>query len=236
MKAVIPYDKNASVSCRVFDPASASWWTGSAWSQVEAQAALTALIRVPLSDPYVDTYSGSVAVPAGTGLIVEYINADTGEWLNSDPATPAAIPADLTAIAGALAAVKAQTDRLKFTASDQVDANASFTVDTDSIVRALAATLGAGTGDTAVNHHTGGVDNLRFLDSQGASVGNGGIAAYLKDDYDAGLVSLPFVRGVSRTRDDGRWQWPLMLNTGFTYTVVMRKSGHVRPTAVEVTV
>ncbi len=90
-----------------------------------------------------------------------------------------------------------------------------------------------GNGITPVNHDTGGVDALRYLTSTGIPVDNGSIVAYLKSSYDAGNLSAPV--GSIMTRSDGRWQNPLLLDHGVTYTLLCYKQGVYQATTVEVT-
>lgn len=180
--AYLVTDKGLPLSCRVFDPKTGDWYTGAAWSAVEADAQLTALTEQERSDPFENAYHGTVSVPDGAGLVLEYYNTSTHAVVQSEY---------------------------------------------------IADFLG--TGDTAVNHNTGGADNLRLTDDLGAGISNSGIVAYLKTDYDAANLGLNNVKGTSRTRDDGRWLWPIMLNTGLTYTIMFHKQGSVAPTTKEVT-
>ena len=85
MKAFIQRPKGSVISCRVFDPSAGKWWTGSAWSVVEAEAELTLLDLRVLADPALDNYYGDVAVPAGPWFVVEYIDA-AGNVVRSEPA------------------------------------------------------------------------------------------------------------------------------------------------------
>ena len=94
----------------------------------------------------------------------------------------------------------------------------------------------SGSGDTAVNHNTGGVDNIRFLDGSGVPIDNVEIKAYLKTDFDAGNTGDVYIKGSSRTRVDGRWEWAINLDSGFTYTIMGYKQGAFSAVTKEVTI
>jgi hypothetical protein len=123
------------------------------------------------------------------------------------------------------------------TADGKIDANASVGLsvgDIQDIVDGIIAGLpSAGSGDTAVDHDTGGTDHLRYLTPGGDPIDNGGIVAYLTAEYDAGNYANPVANTV--TRSDGRWQEPLMLDAGVAYTIVFYKQGVYSATTVEVT-
>jgi hypothetical protein len=89
-----------------------------------------------------------------------------------------------------------------------------------------------GTGDTAMDEDTGGVDNLRYV-SSGVGVDAATIRVYLKSDYDAGTYTL---RGKSTTKADGRWLYPVYVTAGLTYTITFAKPGAYQVSAKEVTV
>ena len=93
--------------------------------------------------------------------------------------------------------------------------------------------LTVGTGDTVVNHDTGGVDNLRAVTVGGAGIDAVIINAYLKTEYDAGSR---IVRGSSLTKSDGRWLYDMMLSTGLTYTFIFYKEAAYGPNSKEVTI
>ena len=92
---------------------------------------------------------------------------------------------------------------------------------------------GGGSGVVPVNHNTGGVDALRYLAPDSSPVADGGISAFLKSAYDSGDYSTPL--GSTTTRSDGRWQAPLMLNAGVSYTLVFYKIGVWSATTATVT-
>jgi hypothetical protein len=97
---------------------------------------------------------------------------------------------------------------------------------------AESAAIGAGEGDTAVDHDTGGTDSLRYLHN-GLGVDDATIRAYLKADYDAGVYTE---RGRSHTKSDGRWAQPMYLDSGLTYTITFAKPGVFEVSKVEVEV
>jgi hypothetical protein len=89
----------------------------------------------------------------------------------------------------------------------------------------------AGSGDTEVDHNTGGVDTLRYV-HEGVAIGGASVRAYVKADYDAGTYTI---RGQTTTKSDGRWVSALYLNSGITYYVVFNKPDSYGPDKVEVT-
>ena len=91
----------------------------------------------------------------------------------------------------------------------------------------------AGTGDTAVNHNTGGIDQLRY-EYNGVGVDNATIVAYLKADYQAGNTGSGSARGSSTTGPDGRWLNPIFLDAGFTYIICFYVQDTYGVTPVEV--
>ena len=105
---------------------------------------------------------------------------------------------------------------------------------------ALEATLAAllGTGDTAVDHNTGadGSYDEDYLQAvyAGNPVDNAMIEAYqcTLAQYNAG--NRGGRKGKSETKTDGRWLRPMMLDHGFTYTIVCYKQGAFQPYAVQI--
>jgi hypothetical protein len=92
-----------------------------------------------------------------------------------------------------------------------------------------------GSGDTAVDENTGGADNLRYV-YQSQGIDNATIKVYLKTDYDAGNRSDAYVKARSKTKTDGRWQWPIYLDSGFTYSIIFYKQGQYGPTKKEISI
>lgn len=90
-----------------------------------------------------------------------------------------------------------------------------------------------GTGDTAVDHNTGGADNLRYLSPTGTPIDNGSIVAYLTAEYDAKNYTNPI--GATTSRSDGRFSAPLMLDAGVSYTIMFYKQGFFMPTVAVIT-
>lgn len=82
--------------------------------------------------------------------------------------------------------------------------------------------VGAGTGDIAVNHNTGGTDHLAFKTSGGDGIDGATVRAYVKSEYDAGTRT---VRGQVMTGTDGRWIEDMMLDAD-TYTFVFTAPGY----------
>lgn len=78
-------------------------------------------------------------------------------------------------------------------------------------------------GTYPVDHNFGGADHLTCY-REGTTSGIGGIwiYAFLKSDFDAGLRSAPFRKGVAISGDDGRWLNVMMLEPGETYRLVFQ--------------
>ncbi len=105
-------------------------------------------------------------------------------------------------------------------------------------IAAIQAMLTAtyGDGDTAVDHNTGGADNLRYTTAGGVPVDDAIIEAYqcTAVQYDAG--SRGAVKARSRTKTDGRWEWPVYLDSGFTYTIAFYKQGQYSVSRAQITI
>jgi hypothetical protein len=99
-----------------------------------------------------------------------------------------------------------------------------------------ANVINSGSGETPVNHDTGGVDNIRQVRIiDGVSVGvRAHVRAYLTEDFVMLRQKAP-IRGEAQTGDDGRWLQDMMLDAGSTYTFVGDR-GHCGQSQKEVTV
>jgi hypothetical protein len=135
-----------------------------------------------------------------------------------------------------ISAIKAKTDNLPADPASTTDVNAAR----DAVLAeggpgpwTTGSGGSSGDGDTAVNHNTGGEDNLRYVDDGGFGIDNARIVAFLKSDFEAGAL---VERARAITRSDGRWVAPMMLNSGLTYTLLFEKPGLFGPDAKEVTV
>ena len=93
---------------------------------------------------------------------------------------------------------------------------------------------GVSLGEVGINHNTGGDDNYTYLTEGGAPIKDATIRVFLKAEFDSG--SLDNAQGISYTDSLGRWQKPVFVTTGNTYTVVFSKIGEYGPDTVEVTV
>jgi hypothetical protein len=160
-----------------------------------------------------------------------------GAKTSADTAATAAGQAKTAADTAATAAGNAATaaDQAK-TAAEAVPAAILAVPEnllaTDELGRVTVANLpaGGGDGDIAVDHHTGGVDALRYVDAEGVGVDNGIIRAYLKAEWDAGTKRL---LASAYTGTDGHWIAPMMLNAG-TYYLDFAAPGRYGVTRVEV--
>lgn len=94
---------------------------------------------------------------------------------------------------------------------------------TPDTITAIAA-AGLGTGSVVVTHNTGGADNLRYEDGV-VGVDSGVVRAYLQSDFNAAVFD---VKARTWTGVDGRWLYPMHLNSG-TYAFVFEKPGVYAP-------
>jgi len=85
----------------------------------------------------------------------------------------------------------------------------------------LLATTAAGTGPIAINHNTGGTDNLRYIDSAGNGIAAANVLIYLATDWPNNPGNI---QAASTTAADGRWTVPCMVTHG-TYVAVFSKVG-----------
>lgn len=125
--------------------------------------------------------------------------------------------------------------KLAPTAGDPVAGSVDKHID-DIIVAIAAIDVGAGTGDTAVNHNTGGANNLQYVDGVGVGIDNAIILGFLKTDYDAGNRTGSYIKGRSATNVNGQWATDMMLDAGNTYTIQFYKQGLYGPDTKEVTI
>ena len=93
---------------------------------------------------------------------------------------------------------------------------------------------GVSLGEVGLTHNTGGGDNYRYVTAGGSPIQGATIRAFLKADFDNGVVDS--AKGVSYTDSNGRWQSPIFVTAGNTYTLVFSLVGQYGPDAVEVTV
>ncbi|MGD0462177.1 MAG: hypothetical protein ABSB74_06790 [Tepidisphaeraceae bacterium] len=84
-----------------------------------------------------------------------------------------------------------------------------------------AGNVGAGGGPIAINHNTGGTDNLRYVDSNGNGVEGAQVLIYLATNW----PSQPdLVQAAAATGPDGGWLSPAYVQSG-TYVAVFTKIG-----------
>ncbi len=84
-----------------------------------------------------------------------------------------------------------------------------------------AGDAGAGGGPIAINHNTGGTDNLRYVNSSGNGVEGARVLIYLATNW----PSQPdLVQAAAATGPDGRWLSPAYVQSG-TYVAVFTKIG-----------
>jgi len=165
------------------------------------------------------------------GLMIE---ADGGDWrfdTNSLEQAPSggggggdATAANQTTIINHLTDIKGATWS---SSTDSLEAlyTAIATIDGGS---------GAGTGDTAINHNTGGTDELRVVDGSGNGIVDATIHAYVASAFTSNPLTAT-VQATTTTSADGRWEFPMMLDSGTTYTLYIYKQGVYGPATVNVT-
>jgi hypothetical protein len=141
------------------------------------------------------------------------------------------------------ARLEAHTALLMQTTSSPVDSpgvttlltriSQSLSYDTNGYVKAAGQTLppaptgygNSGTGAIAINQNTGGLDNLRYVNSTGQGIGGATIAIYLATDWPTNSANI---QAQSTTGPDGRWLAPAYVNSG-TYVAVFSKTGSDGP-------
>jgi hypothetical protein len=72
--ATVTAAKGLTITCRVFDPATRTWYDAPGWTATEASADLTTLTATALNSATENRYSGTVAVPDGGNYVVEYLD------------------------------------------------------------------------------------------------------------------------------------------------------------------
>jgi hypothetical protein len=80
---------------------------------------------------------------------------------------------------------------------------------------------GSGSGPIAINHNTGGTDNLRYVDGNGNGVEGAQVLIYLATNWPA---QPDLVQATAVTGSDGRWTSPAFVQSG-TYVAVFTKVG-----------
>lgn len=99
-----------------------------------------------------------------------------------------------------------------------------------SVDAKLNALVNVGSGSVAVNHNTGGADNLRAVDGNGNGVACT-VYAYLSSEYGTDPLTAT-VRGESVTGADGRWLRNMMLNPG-SYVFAFAADGYALGTVTQ---
>lgn len=89
-------------------------------------------------------------------------------------------------------------------------------------------------GEVNLSADTGGKDNLRYLEASGSPVVGASVTVYLTNEYRQDNINNPL--GKTVTSSDGRWETPVSVEPGSTYTVVFYKRGSFGPNSTEVLV
>lgn len=92
----------------------------------------------------------------------------------------------------------------------------------------------SGTGNTAVDHNTGGTGNLR-VEVMGNGVDGATVRAYLTSAYTTN-ASTALLLGSTTTGSDGRWLAPIYLTAGASYTIVAELAGVLAAQAKTITI
>jgi len=85
-----------------------------------------------------------------------------------------------------------------------------------------------------IDHNTGGVDALRYVDPNGAPISDATVRVYDKAKWDAKLYSQ--VAGLVKTDAQGRWLSPIFVPPGTTYVVQLQRPNDWGPNTVEVVI
>lgn len=72
-----------------------------------------------------------------------------------------------------------------------------------------------------VDHHYGGLDALQFVTDTGVPIPDAEIRIFKTPDFEAGRRDVPLY--VVKTRIDGRWERPVYLDPGMSYTLLFDK-------------
>lgn len=90
------------------------------------------------------------------------------------------------------------------------------------------------TNTVRVDHNYGSPGALRYQTAGGVPVEQALIRVYLKTAFDQGDTDQPLA--ITMTDANGNWVTPVMLTTGFTYTILFAKQGLYGPDKQEVIV
>lgn len=161
------------------------------------------------------------------GLMIE---ADGGDWrfdTNSLEQAPGGSGGDATA-ANQTTIIAHLTDIKGATWSSSTDT-------LEAIANAIAGLdVGGGNGDTSVNHNFGSTDALRIVDGSGNGIVDATIIAYVASAFTSNPLTAT-VQATATTAADGRWETPMMLDSGTTYTLYIYKQGVYGPATTNVT-
>jgi hypothetical protein len=89
------------------------------------------------------------------------------------------------------------------------------------------------TNTVMVDQNFGLSDALRYVTPGGSGIGDAQVRVYKKSDYDSRNLSNAV--GTTTTNNDGRWAHPILVEPGFTYTVVFQKPNAYGPDHLEIT-
>lgn len=85
-----------------------------------------------------------------------------------------------------------------------------------------------------LDHNTGGVNALQYVDTNGVGISNATIRVYKKADWDAKRINK--VVAIVKTASDGTWLQPVFVEPGNTFVVHYTLPDVYGPDTVEVTV
>lgn len=74
-----------------------------------------------------------------------------------------------------------------------------------------------------LDHDTGGADALRYVRAGGGGVQDLEIRVYTEVDWQQSRKDFPIA--ISTTGPDGRWLWPVFVEPGFTYVLLVQANG-----------
>lgn len=85
-----------------------------------------------------------------------------------------------------------------------------------------------------LDHNTGGVDALRYVDPNGLPIADATVRVYTREHWDARHFSQ--VAGLVKTDAEGRWTSPIFVPPGTTYVIQVQYPGVWGPDFAEVIV
>ena len=207
-----------------------------------ASALSTHDAKLDTVDDYLDTEIA--AILADTNELQtrfgNMIEADGGDWrftTNALEQAPGggsggdASEANQLTILDRLAGIMDKDHSLSVAVGDFDPATDSLEAVRDAI---SAIDVGGGSGDTLINHDSGGADTLRVVDGNGNGIVDATIQAYVASAFSSNPLTAT-VQATATTAADGRWKTPMLLDSGTEYTLYIYKQAAFGPATVDIT-